>query len=438
MPFPTRRPSLDTLTLTGLGTVLAYAACQIEGRLVEQWQYCVLGLGLVCGLYWLLTKKSDSFKSSWIVLILPLYILLQFMTVSVNPAATFSHLLRVVSFTVVFITVREIARKEVWTAAIPIIIFAALEAGIGLLRYFESQDAAIGAHGTYINRNHFAGLLEMALPFAIMGAIKFKWLWAPAGIIFSGIVCSYSRGGYISTICALSLMGVLLAGAKWTGLLKWTATVPILAGAFLMLIYLPPEAFFDRFSKASEEQISTLGGRMLFAKQTPALIREYAVFGCGLGGFESAFFQVKDILPGHRVDYAHNDYLQGLIELGIVGFVVALVWIGSALKSAIRAGHIACIGAISAILLHSLVDFNLYIPANAMTFAWICGIAMSLRLDNSSHLNIVEPGSAGKLVGKLPGRIAINLNPNQGRGRNSEGLTQFLPIGRPSDRLCRG
>jgi O-antigen ligase len=172
-------------------------------------------------------------------------------------------------------------------------------------------------------------------------------------------------------------MGIMAFSSKRTGRRKWIAAIPVLAGAFFMFIYLPPDPFFKRFSEVSEQQISTLGGRLLFLKQTPPLIEKYAAFGCGLGGFESAFFRTKDILPGHIVDYAHNDYVQLLVELGIIGFVILAVLIGGVFRKAIRTEHIACVGALSAILLHSFFDFNLYIPANAMVVAWVAGMAAS-------------------------------------------------------------
>jgi O-antigen ligase len=359
----------NALTLIGLGIVLLYAVLQDGGVPVDQWHYCLLGFGLVCSAYWIFARRQDSFKYWWVLLLLPCYALIQFFAVSVKPPATFEHLLRILAFTLVFLTIRNMKSRA---AALPIIIVAALEAVIGL----SGMTADGGAHGTYVNRNHFAGLLEMALPLAIMGALRFsRWLWIPAGIIFAGIVCSYSRGGFLTTLSVLALMGIMLAGSKWTGWRRWTAAAPILAGALFLFLYLPPDPFFQRFAGASEEQLSTLGGRMLFLKQAPPLIEKYAAFGSGLGGFESAFYRIKDILPGYTVDYAHNDYVQALVELGLAGFVIVALLIGGALRSAIRAEHIACVGAISAILLHSFFDFNLYIPANAMVLAWVAGLA---------------------------------------------------------------
>ena len=358
----------QALTLTGLGAVLGYAVLEQGGVPAEPWHYCLLGFGLVSTAYWVFARRSDPLKAWWMAILLPGYALLQFFTVSLKPPATFEHLLRILAFTLVFLTIRDMKSRA---AAIPIIVVAALEAVIGLCGMTPEG----GAHGTYVNRNHFAGLLEMALPFAAVGALRSRWLWVPAGLIFAGIVCSYSRGGFLSTLCALSLAGIMLAGSRVTGRRKWLAAVPILAGAFLLFLYLPPDQFFRRFAEDSLEQVSTLGGRLQFLKPAPQLVEKYAVLGCGLGGFESAFYRIKDIMPGGTVEYAHDDYLQALIELGVTGFLIVAVLIGSALREAVRAEHIACIASLAAILLHSFFDFNLYIPANAMVLAWVTGLS---------------------------------------------------------------
>lgn len=88
-------------------------------------------------------------------------------------------------------------------------------------------------------------------------------------------------------------------------------------------------------------------------------------------------------------DNAHNDYLQVLSETGFLGFglcaifVTLILWnlLSSLGHSDLRARYlaIACLGSLAAILLHSFVDYNLYMPANAMAVAWVCGIGLGLK-----------------------------------------------------------
>ena len=87
----------------------------------------------------------------------------------------------------------------------------------------------------------------------------------------------------------------------------------------------------------------------------------------------------------NTINFAHNDYLQILAEMGAPGFFVgiglaALVVRNTAIAAirrrsgSLRFLALGCAGALSAIMLHSLVDFNLYIPANAVILAWIAGM----------------------------------------------------------------
>jgi hypothetical protein len=104
-----------------------------------------------------------------------------------------------------------------WLVIWPILGIAALEAGLGLWQYFGGTGEQV-RWGTYANHNHYAGFLEMALPFAVMypvvllrrahsgwhssfsPALAASGLWALAGLIFAGIVCSFSRMGFIATL----------------------------------------------------------------------------------------------------------------------------------------------------------------------------------------------------------------------------------------------
>ena len=120
-------------------------------------------------------------------------------------------------------------------------------------------------------------------------------------------------------------------------------------------------------------------------RDTLKLIEAYPAIGCGLGAYESSFLAFKHSAPALTQDYAHNDYLQYLAELGIVGFTIVLVPLGAIIFKLLRGLpnprselswlSLACAASLLAIGIHSCVDFNLYVPANMFVFAWILGIA---------------------------------------------------------------
>jgi O-antigen ligase len=93
-------------------------------------------------------------------------------------------------------------------------------------------------------------------------------------------------------------------------------------------------------------------------------------------------------------DYAHNDYLQVLAELGLAGSLIVAALALGILARALRAvarhpdsdGRylgLACTGALAAIMIHSATDVNLYIPANAMLLAWIAAISAGLSFSST-------------------------------------------------------
>ena len=148
-------------------------------------------------------------------------------------------------------------------------------------------------------------------------------------------------------------------------------------------------------------------------KQTLPLVSEYPILGCGLGGFESVFPKHQSVANGYAVEFAHNDYLQYLVELGIGGFsllaVIISILFWQTARNTLCATDpdrrlilLASTAAFSGILLHSFVDFNMYIPANMMTFSWIAGIASawlsgSARIPFVAGLDRYLPASLGKL-----------------------------------------
>jgi O-antigen ligase len=164
----------------------------------------------------------------------------------------------------------------------------------------------------------------------------------------------------------------------------------VLAG----FVFLPPDKLILRFAQIASVEGLTAEGRINLWAATIPLIRAYPFFGCGLGGYETAFMRFKVFEPLLTDDFAHNDYLQLLAELGVVGFAIGATLAFSVVRTAVRRAvrsadpgaryfAVACAGALAAILLHSLADFNLYIPANAMLLAWIAGMTAGLRFQVS-------------------------------------------------------
>ncbi len=428
-----------------MAAIFGYALYREGGVLTRHWNGCLAALGLLAIAYWVLTPRFELAPPLerglwWPVALWPLYalfqlvplpyVLLRFLSparaelvdvlapvlgavhyapLSVVPSATASHFLRIAGYTIVFLLVREIAWRAVdrtWEAAAPIILLAALEAGLGALQYAMSGPNGF-ARGTYLDRDHFAGLLEMALPFAVMYPIailqrrgferdpSLRPVLAACGVIalaallFLGIVYSLSRMGFVAALVSLFVMGSLTLGGSLRGRQRWLAIGVVAAGILLTFVFLPPAQLVQRFAQVSSTEQMSAEGRLQLWEETLQLVSAYRVFGCGLGGYESAFLRYKVSAPLVTDNFAHNDYLQVLAEGGVIGFaIVAALFLGIVAR-AIRATSysseanarylgVACTGALAAILVHSAVDFNLNIPANALLLAWVSGIVSSL------------------------------------------------------------
>lgn len=336
-------------------------------------------------------------------------------TVSVLPSATVPHLIRICALILIFLIVRQLLWRwpeRPWLVAAPLVAVASLEAALGLVQYFSGAPLA---KGTYVNRNHYAGLLAMILPFAVMypmavvfrsrsrsysaagPALKAGAVLCLAMLILVAILFSLSRMGFVASLVSLGFIGALaLRRAAWNhrrsnrlGLGIGVAVVGPLV--VLSFIYLPSDVLIKRFAEISSTEAITAEGRLLLWRESIELVKDYALLGCGLGGYPSTFLKYKITAPLVTDDAAHNDYLQLLAELGIIGFsiggLLVLAVLTRALRTAtrhpatdVRCLALACVGSITAVLLHSWVDFNLYVPANVMLLAWVFGISTGLDL----------------------------------------------------------
>jgi len=440
--------------LAALSLIFAYAVLQSGGILAADWDRCMVGLGLLALVYFRFTDKDNLAPSlqwwfRWPCLLLLGFIGLQLVplpawllravspararllesldhvlpggvsgTISVFPSATLAHLLRVAAYIVVFITARELAWRTLsrrWLIVAPIVIIAGAEAVLGILQY-DSGTTVSAAHGTYVGRSHFAGLLELSLPFAVVypiatvrtrrhlpfrEALLASLSVALAIVMLLGIALSLSRMGFAASLSSLFVLGCLTLGARASAPKRFAAVAVVAVVVIAAFVYLAPDARINRFAEIRGTDDEMTDTRTRLWKDVWALAADYRLVGCGLGAFEEAFPKYRTFLPELAVDSAHNDYLQFLVELGGIGFTIAAFGMLAVVLSAARAVFssvdsstrhlaIACLAALVAILIHSFTDLNLYIPANAMLLAWIAGVVASLSFSSQGSFTTGE------------------------------------------------
>jgi O-antigen ligase len=208
-----------------------------------------------------------------------------------------------------------------------------------------------------------------------------------AAIMVGTIFLSGSRGGMLAIFVELAVLGTLLFRQKRS------IRVAIGLGAFsvvlvVMLSWLGGKDLTARVSTISAETRTEISGGMRLSIDRDALhmFRAKPVTGWGLGSFPVVYPQFRSFYTDFFVNEAHNDYLQLLVETGILGFAVmlwfviilyrtALNKIGNWMSDVTGAVTLACTLGFTGILVHSFFDFNLQIPANAALFYVFCTLA---------------------------------------------------------------
>ena len=254
-------------------------------------------------------------------------------------------------------------------------------------------------YGPYVNHNHYAGLMEMLVPIPLVIALskltdqRQRAVAAAAGAIMAGtIFLSGSRGGMIALLVELTILGILLVRQKKG--MRTAVTVGLFSVIVVgVLVWVGGAELSQRIAtmmSASHSDI-TNSMRMNLNRDGIRMFLKRPVLGWGLGTFPIAYPEFRSFYTNFFVNEAHDDYVQLLVEMGALGFATMLWFLIAAFRSCLgKLGNwstdlngslaAACLLGISGILVHSLVDFNLQIPANAALFYVLCALAASAKL----------------------------------------------------------
>ena len=382
------------------------------------------------------------------------------MPLSLDPHATVGELYRLLTLLLVFFVFvnhyrdRGQVTRVLWALA-AVGLFQSL---YGLAERFSGSPHVfwialgdrVSVHGTYFNRNHFAGLMGMITPavFGLLMALlatrgrpwrtsrqnllrRFEERFSKgkgyrdlllgllvAAMFVTGLL-SLSRGGAVGLLVGLLVL-LFFSRTRGEGHRGLFIVTLILLLAFGIVLYRGLGTIVDRFEQLTEED-SSWEGRGVLREAGCRMVEDFPLLGVGGGAFHSAFPMYQPARYGDKAArYVHNDWLQVMIETGLLGAALAYAALALFLASVLRAirkrkesyGRILFAGAfagVTAMLVHSLVDFNLYmVPANGLVFAVLLGICHT-----TAHMKGRTKGSSSSFrlvrlnLSSLPVRVGL-------------------------------
>lgn len=292
-------------------------------------------------------------------------------SLTVKDMVTLNRLLKILSYFGFALAVFAIIQHATWT---------------GKIYWFRELTLGGTPFGPFVNRNHYAGLMGMLIPLSLGVAFtrsnrERRILFGFFGLIMAvSLFLSLSRGGIISFFVGIGVFALFLSWKKIRAKKIWFLASFIFM-LFLYLVYLGIDPVIDRFYETditSEERFTVWA-------DTIEAIRDFSLTGSGLGTFIHIFPLYYSESMDSIYDHAHNDYLEFILEAGITGSVLLLVFFVLLFRSALRGIYkehsgiltISMFSAMASMAVHSMFDFNLHITSNALMFSAISGMAFA-------------------------------------------------------------
>lgn len=362
---------------------------------------------------------------------------------SIDPQSTLDELWKLLSYIAVFTViinhfktraqVIKIVRLIIWLGVF-IAVFAVVQRltwnGRIYWIYPVRQGIEISAGhiwGPYVNRNHFAGYMELAIPLALgfflyrMAAVKVlsdmsfirklniyannralmpMGVFLTSALVMAGVLfMTLSRGGIAGL--ATGLIVFMAMSYKRKSLRGKTALLAIIGAVLVVVVItLSWSRLEDRFSDVNEEGRNP---RFDVWADSTNLARDFPILGTGLGTFKTAYLSYQTKHPNTLFLNADNDFVETLADTGLVGlamtggmiffffYPVVQVWRvrrNTFVKCMAAAGVASC----GALLVHSFTDFNMHVPANAMLITVIAGVtyATVFNVSDRGRQNVVK------------------------------------------------
>jgi O-antigen ligase len=406
----------------GLCALLAFSV--LAHGVVEAWSSAVLEIAAaLLFLYWSWTVYRDAeARIEWNALNWPI---LGFMAIGFGqlvfhatayPFLTREELLKLVAYFIFFFLAAQAFRARTdLTELLWFLIFLGFSVSLlGIIQHFTSpteiywfRKLPVGGDpfGPYVNRNHFAGFVELVAPIAL-GLIVFRGLrrdlFLMAALLaivpIGALMLSGSRGGIVGFIFEIGVLTLLARSRRGKEGPRIGAISIVGLAAVAMIVWLGAGRALERFSTLHAGDV-TLSRRYTMFRGAAHVFRDHMLAGTGIGTLVSVYPKYETYYDGRLIDHAHNDYIETLAETGLLGGLCGVLFLWILFRQAqkifreeqghfSRGLHASAITALSGMLLHSVVDFNLHIPSNVLLFLLQAYLATSPPLPSEAAVAV--------------------------------------------------
>ena len=399
-----------------IGLCVLFAFSVLAHGVVEVWSESILEIGAsLLFITWVfLAYRDPEIAIQWNPLNWPFLgfigigVLQLALRWSANPFFTRVELLRFSAYFIVFfLTAQAFREREDLVKLAWFLVLLGFSVGLlGIIQYFTSQGTIYwirslpeggDVFGPYVNRNHFAGFVELVAPVGL-ALLVFRGvrreLFLLAGLLtiipVGALILSGSRGGIVCFGFEVAVLALLASTRKGLQGATLIAVAFVGLASIALIIWLGPGKAIERFSKTRIGDV-TLSRRASMFRGAAHIFLDHPLKGVGLGTIVTVFPGYDTGYDGRVVDHVHNDYIEALAETGILGGLcgIAFLWLlftGARRSFVAEQGHFStalhagAIAAVCGILIHSFVDFNLHIPSNALLFLLQAYLATSAPL----------------------------------------------------------
>jgi O-antigen ligase len=407
--------AVDTALAVCLCVLLAFSCLAFGG--VQEWTQSILELGAaLLFIVWAVSRIArPSVEICFSALLIPASILAAIVAVQLLLGrtaywyATWHKALLWTAYGILLFLGSQLFRRRdtrLWFAVacsvfgflLAMLAIAQAFAGNGKYYWLIPNQASSAFFGTYANYSHYAGLMEMLIPFPLLlGIARFfpipmRVLFSFAAVIMtSSVFLSQSRGGIVALAVEIAVLAILTARGR-PGRRQMMVIGLFCLFVVFCLFLVRPIGLWGRFLQlGNRPNLTHEPNRLTMLKDSLTMVGRRPLLGWGFGSFSDVYPSFRSFYTDFKVNAAHNDFAELAVETGLLGLATALAFIFLLYRTALRqvkhwrhdlfdntafAALVGCTG----LIVHSFSDFNLQIPANAAVFFTMAAIATARAL----------------------------------------------------------